>query len=258
MRRASAVRGNGRRSSVDLLDTESPFKRFLRRNLVGAAGLGIIAFAAMLAAALATWSVSDPSLNHATGDPVRNALGTPGAILADILMQTIGLATAVFLVPLVLWGWRLLTGHALGIGRKRLFFWLVGSGLAAGALAALPVPESWPLPTGLGGFLGDTVHSVPAVITDNMTGGAATIVGGLGLGVPAVLFLLAAAGWLGAAGAPAQRIEPGQTPRATASRSRTSSTSMKRTANRDLPCWPARRWARWDTGACLPPPSCAA
>jgi S-DNA-T family DNA segregation ATPase FtsK/SpoIIIE len=212
MRRASAVRGNGRRSSVDLLDTESPFKRFLRRNLVGAAGLGIIAFAAMLAAALATWSVSDPSLNHATGDPVRNALGTPGAILADILMQTIGLATAVFLVPLVLWGWRLLTGHALGIGRKRLFYWLAGSGLAAGALAALPVPESWPLPTGLGGFLGDTVHSVPALITDNMTGGAATIVGGLGLGVPAVLFLLAAAGWLGSTGAPVQRIEPGQTP----------------------------------------------
>jgi len=213
MRRASAVRGNGRRSQVDLLDTESPFKRFLRRNLVGAAGLGIIAFAAMLAAALATWSVSDPSLNHATGGEVRNALGTPGAILADILMQTIGLATAVFLVPLVLWGWRLLTGHALGIGRRRLVYWLAGSSLAAGALASLPVPESWPLPTGLGGFFGDTVHTIPALLTDNMTGGAATIVGGLGLGVPAVLCLLAAAGWLGTVGAPAPRIEPSATAR---------------------------------------------
>ena len=167
MRRASATRGNGRRASVDLLDTESPVKRFLRRNLVGAAGLGIIAMAAMLAASLATWSVSDPSLNHATGGPVRNALGTPGAVLSDILMQTIGLATAVFLVPLVLWGWRLLAGHALGIGRKRLAYWLIGSSLAAGALAALPVPDSWPLPTGLGGFFGDTVHRFPALITDN-------------------------------------------------------------------------------------------
>ncbi|POF32813.1 FtsK/SpoIIIE family DNA translocase [Roseibium marinum] len=213
MRRASAIRGNGRRSSVNLLDTESPIKRFLRRNLVGAAGLGIIAIAAMLAAALATWSVSDPSLNHATGGQVRNALGTPGAVLADIVMQTIGLATAVFLIPLVLWGWRLLTGHDLGIGRKRLFYWVVGSGLAAGALAALPVPESWPLPTGLGGFFGDMVHKVPALITSNMTGGAATIVGGLGLGVPSVLFLLAAAGWLGSAGRPAERIEPSATPK---------------------------------------------
>ncbi|WP_422378809.1 DNA translocase FtsK 4TM domain-containing protein [Roseibium sp.] len=211
MRRASATRGNGRRASVDLLDTESPIKRFLRRNLVGAAGLGIIALAAMLAASLATWSVSDPSLNHATDGPVRNALGTPGAILSDILMQTIGLATAVFLVPLVLWGWRLLAGHELGIGRKRLAYWLVGSSLAAGALAALPVPDSWPLPTGLGGFFGDYVHRFPALITDNMTGGAATIVGGLGLGVPAILFLLAAAGWLGNAGAPAPRTEPAPT-----------------------------------------------
>ncbi|WP_299477843.1 DNA translocase FtsK [uncultured Roseibium sp.] len=198
MRRASAVRSNGRRSAVDLLDTESPIKRFLRRNLVGACGLGIIAAAAMLAASLATWSVNDPSFNHATDGTVRNALGAPGAIIADILMQTIGLATAVFLIPLVLWGWRLLAGHALGIGKKRLFFWLVGSSLAAGALAALPVPDSWPLPTGLGGFFGDTVHQVPAVITANMTSGAATIVGGLGLGVPAIFFLLSAAGWLGA------------------------------------------------------------
>ncbi len=213
MRRASAVRGNGRRSSVDLLDTQSPLKRFLRRNLVGATGLGLIALAAMVAAALATWSVSDPSFNHATSGPVRNALGSPGAVVADILMQSIGLATAVFLVPLVLWGWRLLTGHALGIGRKRLAFWLIGTSLAAGALASLPVPDSWPLPTGLGGFFGDTIHRIPAVITSNLTRGAATIIGGLGLGVPAILCLLAAAGWLGSAGMPVERIEPTSAPK---------------------------------------------
>uniref|UniRef100_UPI003D13D1E8 DNA translocase FtsK 4TM domain-containing protein n=1 Tax=Roseibium sp. TaxID=1936156 RepID=UPI003D13D1E8 len=213
MRRASAVRGHGRRSNLDLLDTQSPIKRFIRRNLVGASGLGLIALAAMLAASLATWSVSDPSLNHATSGTVRNALGAPGAVVADVLMQTIGLATAVFLIPLVLWGWRLLTGHALGIGRKRLAYWLVGTSLAAGALAALPVPESWPLPTGLGGFFGDTVHRIPAVITANLTRGAATIVGGLGLGVPAVLCLLAAAGWLGSAGAAAEQVEPAKTPK---------------------------------------------
>ncbi|MBN9673249.1 FtsK/SpoIIIE family DNA translocase [Roseibium aggregatum] len=213
MRRATAIRGNGRRSSVDLLDTESPVKRFLRRNLTGAAGLGVIAVAAMLAAALATWSVSDPSLNHATEGQVRNALGAPGAIVADVLMQTIGLATAVILIPLVLWGWRLLAGHALGIGKKRLLYWLAGSSLAAGALAALPVPESWPLPTGLGGFFGDMVHRVPAAITANMTSGAATIVGGLGLGVPAVLCLLKAAGWIRVRDREMERIEPAAQPK---------------------------------------------
>lgn len=218
MRRASAIRGNGRRSPVDLLDTESPIKRFLRRNLVGASGLALIALAAMLAAALATWSVNDPSLNHATDGTVRNALGTPGAVVADILMQTIGLATAVFLVPLVLWGWRLMAGHALGIGRKRLAYWLAGSGLSAGALAALPVPDSWPLPTGLGGFFGDAVHQVPALITGNMTSGAATIIGGLGLGVPAIFFLLSAAGWLGGKDSYAAETDPPHGTRAAAAK----------------------------------------
>ncbi|GAA0785112.1 DNA translocase FtsK [Roseibium denhamense] len=212
MRRANAVRANSRRASVDLLDTESPLKRFLRRNLVGAAGLCLIALVAALAAALATWSVNDPSLNHATGGPVRNALGTPGAILADILMQTIGLATAIFLVPVVLWGWRLVTGHELRIGRKRILYWSAGTGLAAGALAALPIPGSWPLPTGLGGFVGDYVHHIPGLLTANMTGGAATIIGAFGLGLPATLCLLASAGWLGSAGEPQPRLEPEAAP----------------------------------------------
>ncbi|WP_417687426.1 DNA translocase FtsK 4TM domain-containing protein [Roseibium sp.] len=198
MRRATAVRGNGRRASIDLMDTQSPIKRFVKRNLVGLGGLCVIAFAAALAASLATWSVQDPSLNHATSEPARNALGAPGAIVADILMQTIGLATAVFLVPVVLWGWRLLAGHEMRIGRKRLAFWVFGSTLSAGALAALPVPDSWPLPTGLGGFLGDRIHSLPAMLTDNFTEGAAMIIGTLGLGIPAVFLLISSAGWFGA------------------------------------------------------------
>ncbi|MTH97162.1 DNA translocase FtsK [Roseibium sp. RKSG952] len=199
MRQASAARTGTRRPSVDLRDTESPIKRFLRRNLIALCGLGIIAIAAGLAAALATWSVSDPSLNHATGAPVHNALGTPGAIISDVLMQTIGLATAVFLVPIVLWGWRLVTGKALRIRRRRILFWFVGTVLAAGALASLPIPESWPLPTGLGGFLGDKIHFLPALITSNMTEGAAMIVGAIGLGLPAAFFLIASAGWFSTA-----------------------------------------------------------
>ncbi|NVK35006.1 MAG: DNA translocase FtsK [Rhodobacteraceae bacterium] len=199
MRRATAMRGGARRTKVDLMDTQSPLKRFLRRNLVGLGGLSIISVAAALAAALATWSVNDPSLNHATSDTVKNALGAPGAIVADILMQTIGLATAVFLVPIVLWGWRLLTGNMLRIRRKRVGFWLIGTTLAAGALAALPIPSSWPLPAGLGGFLGDAVHSVPAMITGNLTSGAAMFVGVMFLGIPAAFFLINAAGWLGGA-----------------------------------------------------------
>ena len=194
MRRAAAIRPG--RTTVDL-DDINPIKRFLKRNLVGASGLALIAFTAALAAALATWSVSDPSLNHATGEPVRNALGWPGAVISDLLMQSIGLSTAVFLLPVILWGWRLFTGRALRLARRRVFAWFVGTLLAAGSLAALPIPEGWPLPTGLGGFLGDFVHHFPAKLMTSLTPGMATIVGCLGFGVPSLLLMLRAAGWIG-------------------------------------------------------------
>ncbi|NRG17152.1 DNA translocase FtsK [Rhizobiales bacterium] len=196
MRRTTAMRP-GRNVPVDLEDTTSPLRRFVKRNMIGAIGLSLIAIAAALAAALATWTVSDPSLNHATDEPVRNALGRPGAVFADLLMQSIGLATAVFLLPVVLWGWRLMTGRAHRIARRRVVSWVIGTLLAAGSLAALPVPDGWPLPTGLGGFMGDFVHSAPALVTDSLTSGMATIVGSLGLGVPALLLMLRSAGWLG-------------------------------------------------------------
>ena len=55
-----------------------------------------------LSLSLITWSVKDPSLNHATGAPVRNLLGTPGAVVSDLLIQIFGLgAVAVTLVPAV-------------------------------------------------------------------------------------------------------------------------------------------------------------
>ena len=55
------------------------------------AALALIASRRSLAVALATWSVQDPSLSHATNAPVRNMLGTPGAVGADLLMQLFGL-----------------------------------------------------------------------------------------------------------------------------------------------------------------------
>ncbi len=56
-----------------------------------------------------TWSEQDPSLSHATSGPIRNLMGKPGAIGADMLMQILGLGSIMLILPVAVWGWRLVT-----------------------------------------------------------------------------------------------------------------------------------------------------
>ena len=71
----------------------------LRRRLREVGGIVLITFALMTALALATWSVDDPSLSHATDAHVHNLLGRPGAIAADLVMQLLGLGSLALILP---------------------------------------------------------------------------------------------------------------------------------------------------------------
>jgi S-DNA-T family DNA segregation ATPase FtsK/SpoIIIE len=124
----------------------------------------------MMAVALATWSVQDPSFSHATNTPVQNLLGAPGAIGADLTMQLLGLASTVLVLPVAIWGWRIAAHRPFDREWLRLMFWLIGTVLASGFAACLPKSAAWPLPTGLGGVVGDALLWVPEVIVGPRTG----------------------------------------------------------------------------------------
>src|ERR1700687_2868382 len=83
------------------------FRDILRRRLSEIAGLALITLALLGSIALATWSVQDPSLSHATQTPIHNLLGFPGAIFADLAMQLLCLAAIMLLLPGMLLGRRL-------------------------------------------------------------------------------------------------------------------------------------------------------
>src|SRR5260370_33021797 len=123
----------------------------LRRRIGEIGGVGLLALAAAAAMALASWSAQDPSLSHATAAPVRNLLGVPGAIAADLLMQLIGLASIALMLPIAVWGWRLLTHRSLDRERLRLVLWIFGALAATAFASSLPATRAWPLPTGLRG-----------------------------------------------------------------------------------------------------------
>jgi S-DNA-T family DNA segregation ATPase FtsK/SpoIIIE len=76
--------------------------------------------------------VQDPSLSHATSRPIRNILGYPGAIGADMMMQILGLGAIMLILPVAVWGWRMLTTAPSTRGALRLGCWLLACVLAAG------------------------------------------------------------------------------------------------------------------------------
>ena len=171
----------------------------LRRRLRELGGLALIVVAALLALALATWSVQDPSLSHATNTPARNLFGLPGAIVADLLTQLLGVAALAFILPVAIWGWRLLTHRPLQHERIRLLFWMLGVLLAAGCVAALPRSAAWPLPVGLGGVVGDWMLRLPALLAGGaLTGGIrAAIAIAAGGGMLWCFAIAAGFGWRG-------------------------------------------------------------
>ncbi|MBR0935206.1 DNA translocase FtsK [Bradyrhizobium jicamae] len=136
----------------------------LARRLRELMGLGLIALAGILAAALMTWSVQDPSLSHATSRAIRNVLGYPGAIGADLLMQILGLGAIMLILPVAVWGWRMLTHRPFDREALRLGCWILCTVIAAGFASCWPHNTAWPLPTGLGGVVGDALVRAPAVV----------------------------------------------------------------------------------------------
>ena len=169
----------------------------LRRRLRELGGFGLLVVATLLALALATWSVQDPSLSHATNAPVRNLLGAPGAIVADLLMQVLGIAALAFILPIAIWGWRLMTHRPLRQERLRLLFWILGVVLCAGCAAALPRSPAWPLPVGLGGVIGDWVLRLPALLAGGTLAGALRVAVAVaaGAGMLVCFAVVAGFGW---------------------------------------------------------------
>src|SRR4249919_1527405 len=139
------------------------FRDIIRRRLSELAGLALLTLALLGALALATWSVQDPSLSHATQKPIHNLLGYPGAIFSDLAMQLLGLAAILLLIPEALLGWRLLAHKTFG-EKWRSLFWILAAFLGAAFASTLPHIGSWPLPTGLGGVAGDAVLRLPALV----------------------------------------------------------------------------------------------
>lgn len=135
---------------------EDAVRRFLGRGL----GLAIIFFVALSWLSLVSWSVTDPSLTHVTREPARNLLGYPGAAVSDLMLQTLGLASAILLLAPMFWGLDLLYSGRISSARWKILSHAASVLVVAGAFSCVPKIVAWPLNHGYGGIVGDGIAAV--------------------------------------------------------------------------------------------------
>ena len=109
----------------------------LKRRLLESLGFSLLLACFLLVLALLTYDPRDPSLNTAVDAAPHNFLGYSGAVLADLLRQSLGFAA--FLIPMVLLGWcfRLLLNRPLISLRLKVALLPVVLVLGAFALSVL-------------------------------------------------------------------------------------------------------------------------
>ena len=171
-------------------------------------GIALFGVLGILWGCLLSWSMADPSLTHATTAPTRNLFGPLGAILSDLILQTLGLAAIIGLLAPMFWSIELVRRERLEGGRAKFGFYPLSLLALAGGLSAMPTFTSWPLHHGLGGVLGDglfnLVSNLFALINADraalasgivLNGGAITMIGkSIGLDFAGVIAAIVPAG----------------------------------------------------------------
>ncbi|GLQ20860.1 DNA translocase FtsK [Algimonas porphyrae] len=131
------------------------------KRAVGA--LAVIALGLMILLAQLSYSPFDPTADTAGVGTVTNWLGGPGAWLSNLLMQTLGWGGLLAGALAIISGIRRIVRHKAPVqtrrdraGRALIYIGAVLLGTAT--LSAFPIPQSWPMASGLGGWFGDLMH----------------------------------------------------------------------------------------------------
>ncbi|MGN7294998.1 DNA translocase FtsK 4TM domain-containing protein [Rhizobium sp. SAFR-030] len=176
--------------------TRHALMTFAIRQVLALGGFALFLGLALAVAALATWNVRDPSFSYATSSAPTNILGFPGAAFADLMMQFVGLASILALLPILSWALALIVGRPVTRLPARLGSWAAGNVMGAATLGCFPAPLTWPIPNGIGGVIGDMILRFPGLFIGTYPTGTLAMILGVICAVPTAGLLLFAAGLL--------------------------------------------------------------
>ncbi|MEH6665995.1 MAG: DNA translocase FtsK 4TM domain-containing protein, partial [Brevundimonas sp.] len=149
--------------------------------------------ATLLLASLVSWNPADPSLNAAAAAAPTNWMGANGALFADLLYQSLGVAAWPAVLLMLAFGLSAALGEVVQTRLRptplKALAALLGVLLLAGALSALVIPAIWPLAAGLGGLWGDALLWAPASLLEFAGIPFAGALSGVLLAIAAVVLL---------------------------------------------------------------------
>ena len=134
---------------------QSTFKR-------AAAALVLCGIGAVILLSVLTFNPFDNTLDTAGLGGISNKLGARGASIANVLMQLFGSASLVLGGLIMFSGVRRMLKPRPALKRHERFGRICIFALAiifsAATLSAFPIPQNWPMASGLGGWIGDGLY----------------------------------------------------------------------------------------------------
>jgi len=166
----SAARPAGRAAKAPLLPPA--IREFIKLRTVEVTGLILASSGLLLILVLLTYERGDPSWNTAVNPEanpkIANILGLPGAYVADLLMQWVGVASYLLGGIVMAWGLRIMSHRGLSRLPLRVFLAMIGVLLASIFFAQVPAFPGWQLTHG---HLGGTAGAILLAALSKLTGG---------------------------------------------------------------------------------------
>ncbi len=135
------------------------FTNFLKKRAIELMGLCLVFFALLLTASFFSYSPNDPTLIYGSNTiKINNLLGLYGGLVADFLLQSLGLTSFLVLITIASWGINLIVKKELNKIKLKIFYLFLYILLTCVLIYLNYNNSFWLIDNGNSGFVGQILY----------------------------------------------------------------------------------------------------
>ena len=135
------------------------FTNFLKNRAIEIVGLSLVFLALLLAVSFYSYSPNDPTLIYGKGAiDVNNLLGVYGGMVADFLLQSLGLTSYLILITITSWGINLIINKELKQIKLKIFYLFLYIFFTCILIYPTYNNSFWLIDNGNSGFVGQVLY----------------------------------------------------------------------------------------------------